>query len=131
MSRFISLLGLIFTVACAPPVPPVPGQDPQAAITSVDGEVVGVDRVSPGDSLASGVRVTLRPEGSPVVVVDLAPDWYLSERGLAIQRADRMKVEGQSGKNAVVYARRVEASGHSVVVRDDQGRPLWTEKPSE
>jgi hypothetical protein len=131
MLRFIPIFSVVFAIGCAPPVPPVPGQDPGSAITSVDGEVVGVDRVSPSDRLASGVRVTLRPEGSPVVVVDLAPDWYLSERGLKIERADRMKVQGKSRGGAIVYARTVEASGHSVELRDAQGQPLWTPNPAE
>lgn len=128
MTRITTLVLLLS--ACSPfkPLPARSGAEP-SAVTSVDGEVMGVDRVSPSNALASGVRVTLRPEGSPAVVVDLAPDWYLTENGLELGKADRMKVEARAGAESVLYATRVEKSGRTVELRDASGRPLWGKPP--
>lgn len=133
MSRSTFALGplVALCLGCAPTLPSNPrGEEAATPVTSVDGEIMGVDRVAPSDRLASGVRVTLRPDGSPAVVVDLAPDWYLSARGLELDRAERMKVEGENRPGSIVYARRVEASGQTVELRDEAGQPLWI-RPGE
>lgn len=128
MTRMAVLVLLLS--ACSPFQPhPAGSASESPAITSVDGEVMGVDRTPPADKLASGVRVTLQGEGSPAVVVDLAPDWYLSQKGLSFGRADRMKVQGRTGPSSVVYATHVEKSGKTVVLRDASGRPLWGKPP--
>jgi hypothetical protein len=133
MSQRLGIV-LVLAGACSP-FQPIPNRAPDERsfdnappVTSVDGEVVGVDRVSPADSLASGVHVTIRVEGKPEVVVDLAPDWYLEENGLVLGRADRVKIQGRTQKGSVLYATRLEKAGQQLQLRDPSGRPLWLDK---
>jgi hypothetical protein len=116
----------VLVVACAPfkPLPKAGGQEP--AITSVDGEVVGVDRVTPSDKLESGVRVTLRTS-KRAVVVDLAPGWYLGKNGVSLDPSERIRAEGRAS-GSVLYATSVEQRGKTVRLRDAEGRPLWKAK---
>jgi hypothetical protein len=121
MSRILLVCAL--AVACAPfkPLPAARGQEP--AITSVDGEILGVDRVTPRDKLESGVLVTLRTS-EEAVVVDLAPGWYLGKNGVSLDPSERIRAEGRAS-GSVLYATSVEQRGKTVRLRDAQGRPLW------
>lgn len=128
MSRL--LISCAFIVACAPfkPLPKAEsGRQHPPPVTSVDGEIMGVDRSTPEDRLASGVRVTLQTSDRPVVV-DLAPGWYLGKNGLTLDRTERMRVEGHTKPGSVVYATSVEQDGKRVRLRDAAGRPLWKEE---
>jgi hypothetical protein len=124
----LALLAFLIATGCTfrPASNPARAQEP--ARTSVDGEIMGVDRVPPSERLDSGMRVTLRTDASEPVVVDLAPEWYLTQNGLAFGKNDRMKVEG-SRAGSVFYATRVEKAGKRVELRDPTGRPLWGKPP--
>lgn len=134
---WLSLVALVS--ACGPSVPPGgPGErgtDPARAPAAVEGEVLGVDRVTPTDRLASGVRLRLQPGASEMVVIDLAPDWYLTERGLSFARTERVRVEGSRVEHAgsiVIYATRVRKGGKTVELREPgSGKPLWNDKAPE
>jgi hypothetical protein len=128
MSRI--LLVCCPVIACAPfkPLPGAGHAQPEPTTTTVDGEIMGVDRTPPGDRLASGVRVTLRTSGSRAVVVDLAPDWYLGKNGLSLNRSERLRAEGVTGASSVLYARRVVQGGKTTPLRNASGQPLWSSK---
>lgn len=124
---------LAAAAACSPAVAPPPSApehrpaEPAHSAAQLDGEVLGVDRVPPGDQLASGVRVRLQTSASSPVVVDLAPDWYLDRQGLRFGRTERVSVEGVRQGSSVVYATRVTKDGRTIELRDPKtGKPLWT-----
>lgn len=101
--------------------------DPQA-VETVDGQVLGVDRVPIQDQLAYSVRLTLgRPRGAPISVT-LGPGWYLDKQGLSFSRNDMVEVRGarveHEGKSSIV-AEEVRKGGKVVRLRDERGRPLW------
>lgn len=101
--------------------------DPRA-VETVDGQVLGVDRVPIQDQLAYSVHLTLgRAEGGPVSV-SLGPGWYLSRHGLSFSPRDVVEVRGMrvehEGKSSIV-AEEVKKNGKVVRLRDEQGRPLW------
>lgn len=109
-------------VACGPPTFPVP----PPSFLAVQGTVVGVDDRTPAEEMTQGVRIRLRPEGSPAVVIDLAPGWYLNQQGLHFSEHERLSVEGTSTVgDPVVHAQRVSNGSVTVLLRDDQGRPYW------
>jgi hypothetical protein len=91
----------------------------------VDGQVLGVDGVPAERRLAENLRVTLRSGADPVVV-ELAPGWYLEQKGLRFEREQSVAVEGtvDPGRNVLV-ARRVRANSISVELRDAEGNALW------
>ena len=134
MSRvFSSIAAALALVACGPPQLPRPVTadqigEPAHSAASVEGEVLGVDHTPPSDELASGTRVELRTDRAHPVVVDLAPDWYLDQRGIRYSRADRVRVQGayvEHRGRQVFYANSVTQEGRTIELRDEQGRPLW------
>lgn len=91
----------------------------------IAGTIVGVDNVSTEDQLARGLRVTVQ-DGERKVLVDLAPGWYLNQRGLHFSERDRLSIEGRTNaSDPVIAATRVTKGTTSVELRDDAGRPLW------
>jgi hypothetical protein len=99
-----------------------------ATLTAFDGEVIGVDRAPPGETLNSNVRLVLRPASTEPVTVELAPGWYLEEQGVQLSPRQRMKVRGQSkiadgGQTMVAWE--LETGNRVVPLRDGQGQPVW------
>ena len=130
---FIPIIPLCATLgACGPPAP-VPSfrgeraPDTAHSTASLDGVVLGVDEVPPGDRLASGLRVRLQPRRGREVVVDLAPGWYLDRHGVRLAPSDRIRVEGSytAGGDLILFARSVETRGNVIHLRSAEGRPLW------
>lgn len=97
------------------------------AVETVDGRVLGVDRAPPSDTLATGVRLKLGGDDGPVSV-DLAPGWYLDQKGLHFATNERVRIRGSRVHNAIV-AQEITAGGRVIQLRDSQGRPLWRPKP--
>lgn len=98
-------------------------------LTTVDGEVIGVDRVPPGETLQRSVRVTLRVGDKEPVVVELGPGWYLKKEGLTFNANDRLVVEGTRQGDGPVVARRVTVGERSIELRTEDGEPTWKAEP--
>jgi hypothetical protein len=114
----------VFVGACGPPrdpFPPVPWY-----LQRVAGSVVSVDQRTVAEQMAQGVRVKIQPAGSPLVVVDLAPGWYLHQQGIHFAENDRLIVEGSvASDGGVLRAQRVTKGQVSAQLRDEQGRRYW------
>jgi hypothetical protein len=118
--------------ACSPPPRWVPNE-PSAAdrrdapVYTADGRVLGVEHMNPDEPTAF-VRLTLDLRGQSPVHVELAPGWYLDERGLAFRPNERVVVEGKKVTRAGaawIVARRVRRDGATFDLRDEDYRPLW------
>lgn len=132
MNWHLLVLGAL-AAACAPSLSPAAGErrpaEPAHSAAMLDGEVLGVDRVPPGDRLSSGVRMRVQTSERSPIVVDLAPDWYLDRQGLHFGRAERVTVEGVRQGGSVIYATRVTKGGRTIELRDPKtGAPLWRAK---
>jgi hypothetical protein len=136
MAHRFRLLVLLAAVGCGPPTGPPPFDirehhniPPEHTLpTTADGEVLGVDRQSPGRELTEGLSVRLRADGDQPIVVQLAPGWYLEENGIAYRPSERLSVRGKrSGPvgNQVLIATEVRSGERWITLRDEQGRPLW------
>ena len=132
----LGTLGLLFA-SCGPPpsAPPFPAErvgEPARSAAQLDGEILGVDRVTPSDRLASGIRLTVQPSAAQPVLVDLAPDWYIDRHGLRFGPSERVHVEGVrrvSDGKTVIYATRITRDGKTIELRDPtSGEPLWNER---
>lgn len=142
-SRIAMLVGLSLTAplagSCAPAGarsegPPRVTQrfDPRA-VETVDGQVLGVDRIPARDQLSSGVHITLRDDLGHPLSVDLAPGWYLDAKGLHFGARERVQVRGvrtQVAGQPAFIAEEVRKGGKVVRLRDKQGRPLWSPRRS-
>jgi hypothetical protein len=102
---------------------------PSAAMRAYDGEVIGVDRRAPEESLSSNVRLVLRPASNEPVTVELAPGWYLEEQGVQLSPKQRMKVRGRDSQTAgggrTMVAWEIETGNRVIPLRDAKGRPIW------
>ena len=129
--RFSAILTVCLAAACGPPTLQGSPADPARSPAAIEGEVLGVDRVAPVDHLASGVQLRIQPGSSEAVVIDLAPDWYLTKRGISFAKSERVRVEGsrvEQRGTIVIYATRVRKGDQTVELRDpSSGKPLWEE----
>jgi hypothetical protein len=129
LSSLLVVIGATAT-ACQPNAMQRPPHVEQPALTTVDGSVLGVDGQPAERTLARNVRLRVKPEKGEPVDVDLAPGWYLGEHGLTFSPEERVQIEGTSGTQAgrtVFVARKVRRGQTSVVLRDAEGKPTWTE----
>jgi hypothetical protein len=110
--------------ACAPPILPVPPAS--ATLSRTEGNVVRVDGAPSSDPDAS-VRLVVQTEGR-LVHVELAPGWYLDERGLRFSKEDAISIDGKrqvkEGEDVIV-AHRVRSQSATVELRNDHDQPVW------
>lgn len=101
---------------------------------TADGEILGVDRQPPGYELAQGLSVRLSTDEAQPIVVQLAPGWYLEEKGVAFRARERMTVRGRrevrDGRE-VLIATEVRRGENWIPLRDETGRPLWKQNRPE
>jgi len=90
----------------------------------IEGEVLGVDEVPPGDRMAGNVRVQLSLRGKPIDIV-LAPGWYLDEKGFKLERHRRVQVVEASREGSAIIARSIHLDGRLLELRDAEGKPMW------
>ncbi len=129
--RSLMFLLALSGAACGPPaLPPTFPVEGKSGVTTVDGEIVGVDERSPSASLAEQPRVVLTLGGDPPLQVWLAPAWYLEERGLSLQPRQRVEVQGRpqgERDSHAVDAHTLKLGERVFELRDLDGRPLWKE----
>ena len=138
-----ALLLVPLAAGCAPPSDPNgPWRppEPEATRLAFDGKILSANNVPPSQRLAENVRLSVTPtvvtRGGETLVgvevsVQLAPGWYMDERGLHFERNSEVHVEGpyqREGGKIIVYATRVSKGTQVVELRDEKGRPLWPEQ---
>ena len=131
MNRHLVLLALLLTTACATGstagTPATKAREPLPVYT-VDGRVLGTESGHPV-STETSVRLILQPDGEAPVTVDLAPGWYLDQRGIHFSEQERLQVEGyreQRENDSRFVVRRVRRNDQILDLRDEAGRPYWT-----
>ncbi len=144
--RTAALLGLPLVIGCSPPPSDPNGPwrppEPEPVRLAFDGTILGADGVPPERRLAEDVHLTVTPtvvtSGGETLVgvevsVQLAPGWYLDERGLRFEHDNEVHVEGayrREGGKIIVLATRIAKKGTPVVeLRDEKGNPLWPVTP--
>lgn len=131
-------------LGCSPPSDPRgPWRPPEPEPTRLafDGKILGADGIPPEQRLAENVHLSVTPtivtSGGETLVgvevaVQLAPGWYLDQRGLHFERDSEVHVEGpyrREGGKIIVIATRVSKGTQVVELRDESGKPLWPETP--
>jgi len=104
--------------------------DPQTEVT-VKGEITELGTCpSMGPGAAQGLSyrsATLKTDQGDMII-HLGPAWYMDEQKLALQKGDTLEVTGakttQNG-NTVILAREYTKDGKKMVLRDNQGIPVW------
>jgi len=144
--RFISLMGILTLVLAATAAYAQPGAGPGGGegggwgagdaysrmynpqtVETLTGEVVRVDKFTPGKRMSYGVHFTLKTE-KETIPVHLGPSWYMEKQAVTIAAGDKVEVTGSrityEGKPTII-AGEVKKGGQVLKLRDAAGVPAW------
>jgi hypothetical protein len=100
--------------------------NPQA-VETLSGEVVSVDKFTPGRKMSYGVHFTLKTE-KETIPVHLGPSWYMEKQGMTFAPGDKVEVTGSrityQGQPTIIAAE-VKKGGQVLKLRDSAGVPAW------
>jgi hypothetical protein len=96
-------------------------------VETLSGEVVSVDKFTPGRKMSYGVHFTLKTE-KETIPVHLGPSWYTEKQGMTFASGDKVEVIGSrityEGKPTIIAAE-VKKGGQVLKLRDAAGVPAW------
>jgi hypothetical protein len=96
-------------------------------VETLTGEVVSLDKFTPGKRMSYGLHFTLKTE-KETIPVHLGPSWYVEKQAVTIAAGDKVEVTGSrvtyEGKPAII-AREVKKGGQVLKLRDAAGVPAW------
>lgn len=144
--KFISLIGTLALVLAATAAWAQPGMGPGGGqgrgwgagdaysrmynpktVETLGGEVVSVDKFTPGRRMSYGVHFSLKT-AKETIPVHLGPSWYLEKQGMTFAQGDKVEVTGSrityEGKPTIVAAE-VKKGGQVLKLRDATGVPAW------
>jgi len=100
--------------------------DPKT-VGTVKGEVVSLEKFTPGKGMSSGVHLLLKA-GKETISVHLGPSWYLENQDAQVEPKDRIEITGSrltlDGK-PVLIAAEVKRGDGILKLRDENGVPMW------
>jgi hypothetical protein len=149
LGRFISLIGILALVLAATAAWAQPGMGPRGGqgrgwgagdaysrmynpktVETLSGEVVSVDKFTPGRKMSYGVHFTLKTD-KEAIPVHLGPSWYMEKQGMAFAPGDKVEVTGSrityEGQPAIIAAE-VKKGEQVLKLRDAAGVPAWAGK---
>ena len=97
-------------------------------ITSISGEVVSVDKITPMKGMSYGVHLQVKTD-KETISVHLGPEWYIESQDVKIMPKDKIEVKGSriifGGKPAIIAAE-VKKGEKVLKLRDENGLPVWS-----
>jgi hypothetical protein len=95
---------------------------------SLEGDVVWVKRLQPGEGMADGLHLLLRTR-EETISVHLGPLWYLERQDFGLAAGDRVEVAGSrvtyEGQPALLAAV-VKKADKVLLLREANGFPRWS-----
>ncbi len=67
---------------------------------------------------------TIKTRNGDYYIMRLGPWWYWKEKGYRLNKGDLVKVIGFR-YNDLVFPREIQTPRGKIILRDDNGRPLW------
>lgn len=129
---FVVAMLLLVTAILASAQGGAPGTrnyDPKTE-TTVSGTVQQVQQ-HPGQRGGTGTDLVIQTQHGAVNVY-LGPTAFLSQQGFAFAKGDTLEVTGskvtRNGQEGII-AREVKQSGETLVLRDANGKPVWSGPP--
>jgi len=98
-------------------------------VTTIRGEVIRVDTITPMHGMGVGLRLLLRTSNREAISVHLGPDWYLERQEISIEPRDRIEVVGSRvtfANTPTIIAAEVKKGNETLVLRDKTGFPVWS-----
>jgi hypothetical protein len=146
IGRFISLIGIFALVLAATAAWAQPGMGPgrgqgrgggagdpytrmydPKTVETLSGEVVQVDKFTPGRKMSYGVHFTLKTE-KETIPVHLGPSWFMEKQAVTIAQGDKVEVTGSRimyQDKPTIIAGEVKKGGQVLKLRDAAGVPAW------
>ena len=146
VGRFISLIGILALVLAATAAWAQPGMgmgrgqgrgwgagDPYSrmynpkTVETLSGEVVSVEKFTPGRRMSYGVHFTLKTD-KETIPVHLGPSWFMDKQAMTIAAGDKVEVTGSRityEGNPTIIAAEVKKGGQVLKLRDAAGVPAW------
>ena len=98
-----------------------------ATMESLSGEVINVEKFTPGKGMSSGIHLVLKTDNE-TISIHLGPTWYLENQDIKIEAGDKIEVKGSrityAGKPAIIAAE-VKKGNETLTLRDKNGFPAW------
>ncbi len=101
--------------------------DPKT-VETISGEVERVDMITPMKGMSGGVHLTVKTEKGPMSV-HLGPAWYIENQDVKIQPKDKVEITGSKANfqdKPVIIAKEVKKGDEVLILRDDNGYPVWS-----
>ncbi|MBN1505016.1 MAG: DNA-binding protein [Candidatus Eisenbacteria bacterium] len=99
-----------------------------ATVTTIAGEVLSVETITPYKGMSYGVHLVLKTKDGKLSV-HLGPAWFVENQDTRIERGDKVEVLGSritfDGKPAVIAAE-VKKGDDVLKLRDENGFPVWS-----
>lgn len=96
-------------------------------IETLDGKVISLNVYTSGIGTFQGTHLMLNTDRE-TIKVHVAPSWYLAEQDFDLSPKEKIVVIGSriniNGEPAIV-AREIRKEGKTLVLRDENGFPMW------
>ena len=99
-----------------------------ASVETLSGEVLRIDHVPRKRGTGMVVHLEVRAGTGETVDVRLGPAWWVDGQKVRVKENDQVEVKGSRisvGGEPVVIAAAVSKKGKTLVLRSDDGVPVW------
>lgn len=103
--------------------------DPKT-VETIKGEVLSVEKFRPQEGMAYGIHLLIKSD-KETISIHLGPEWFIAAQDTKIQPKGNIEVKGSRmthrffGDNPFIVAARVKKGDEVLVLRDDNGLPVW------
>ena len=101
--------------------------DPKT-VETVSGEVVELAFLTPAKGMGRGIHILLKSD-KETISVHLGPAWFIENQDLKIEKGDRIDVRGSRvtfQQKPAIIAAEVKKGDETLLLRDDNGIPVWS-----
>ncbi len=102
----------------------------QSKVVTISGTIRSVDTLTGRMGNLHLVRLTVK-DSVGTTLVNVGPSSYLDEQNISFKVGDPVQVTGAEMNfrgDEVIFAAQITDAGKTVKLRDESGRPLWTNR---
>lgn len=100
---------------------------PSNTIETIYGDVVSVEKTTPGRGISYGVHLAVKTD-EETFSVRLGPEGYIEDQGFTIKLNDKVEIKGHRisdrGETTIIAAE-VKKGDEKLKLRDESGLPFW------
>ncbi len=99
----------------------------QSTVTTVSGTIQSIDTLSGRGGMFHLIQIVVK-DSAGSINASVGPTSYLDDQKVAFKVGDTVEVTGskvQFNGNDVILSAQIKDNGKTVVLRDENGRPVW------